>query len=345
MPKNEARLHHYIPQGYLRGFGWKGKKFWYTNAAALQAQNWFQPNVKNIGAEKDFLRIDIEGHAPDALEKAMAGFDDQGAIAIRNISESRKFEGDDRIMVLNLIALFAVRSPQMRENWRQFQERIMKMTMELTLATKERWERKTNEMKAAGIDGMDEVTYEQMKTFFDKGEYDIHMNREWFIKLEVQSFEAVLRTLLDRKWRLYVAEDGKGPFVTSDRPVVLTWNHPEKIPAMMQKSPGHGMTDTEVYFPLNHHMALVGTFEDGKQGTHPAETPMIAVANTRMIEHAFEQLYTMKKAFPYFGPPFKMYQDPHFMERFAAERKQSKEPDSEVSPRITLPSSHDRLRR
>lgn len=321
VPKPIARLHHHIPQGYLRGFGWKGKKFWYTNVAALRAQNWFQPNVKNIGAEKDFLRIDVEGHAPDALEKAMAGFDDQGATAIRNINVSKKFEGDDKIMVLNLIALLAVRSPQMRENLRQSQESILKMSMDLTLSTKKRWEGQIKRMKEAGVKDTEEVTYEQLKEFHDRGEYDINMNREWFIGLEVQSFDVVLHTLVDRKWRLYVADETSGPFVTSDRPVVPTWNHPEKMPAMMRHSLGYAMTDTEVYFPINHHMALVGSFEDEEDGTHKASAQMVAIANTRIIEHAFEQVYTIKKVFPYIRPPFNLYQDAQFMERFAAERK------------------------
>ena len=321
MPKNEARIHHYIPQGYLRGFGWKGKKAWFTNAAALQAKNWFTPNVKNVGAEKDFLRIDLEGHAPDALEKAMAGFDDMGAVAIRNISNSEKFEGDDRIMVLNLIALFAVRSPQMREHWRRFQERVMKMMMDQTLATKERWESQMRRMKAAGIEGTDEVTYEQLKDFHDRGEYDITMNREWFIRLEVQTFEKVLRTMVDRSWRLFVADERNGPFITSDRPVVSTWKHPEKIPVMMRQSPGYGMTDTEVYFPLTQRLALVGTFEDAEGGTLKAPIEMIAMGNLRMIEYAFEQVYSAKKAFPYIGPPMALYQDQFFMQRFSAERE------------------------
>lgn len=321
VPKPIARLHHHIPQGYLRGFGWKGKKFWYTNVAALRAQNWFQPNVKNIGAEKDFLRIDVEGHAPDALEKAMAGFDDQGATAIRNINDSRRFEGDDKIIVLDLIALLAVRSPQMRENLRQFQERVHKKLLGLTLATKERYEGQVNQMKEAGVQCSEDVTYEQLKEFHNRGEYDINMNREWFIGLEVQSFDVVLRTLVDRKWRLYVADETSGPFVTSDRPVVPTWNHPEKVPAMMRHSPGYGMTGTEVYFPINHDMALVGSFEDVEDGTHKASAQMVAIANTRMIEHAFEQVYTIKKVFPYIVPPSSFSQDALFMERFEVERK------------------------
>ena len=331
MAKNEARHHHHIPQYYLRGFATGSGAKARVTVAALKAQNFFETNPRNIGGEKDFLRIDIEGYAPDSLEKAMADFDAQGAAAIKNVSKSHSFEGDDRIMILNLIALFAVRSPQMRENWRQFQERIMKMTMSMTLSTKDRWESQVRKMKVAGIEISEDVTYEQLKEFHERGEYDITMNREWHIGLELKGFDAVLRALADRKWRLYVAEEKNGPFVTSDRPVVLTWNHPQKIPVMMRNSPGFGMPDTEVYFPLTHRMTLVGAFEDEKEGTHPAEMPMIAIANTRMIEHAFEQLYTTNKTFPYIAPSFNIYQDALFMERFAAERKRRDADEKAIS--------------
>lgn len=320
MAKSEARLHHYIPQAYLRGFGWKGAKYWYTNAAALRFQNWFQPNVRNIGAERDFLRIEVDGHEPDALERAMAGFDDQGAAALRHIDETNRFEGDDKIMVLNLIALFAVRSPQMRENLRLIQEQIMKMMMDQTLATKERWESTVKQMRDAGRELPNGVTYEQLREFQVRGEYDIHMNREWFIRLEVDMFATVLQTLGARRWRLYVSGDRTGPFITSDRPVVLTWNRPDQVPPMFRNSPGFAVGNTEVYFPLNHRMAVVGSFEDDQEGTHQADLRTIAVANTKMIEHAFAQIYTKSKEFVYVGPPLTLYQDSRFMERFSQER-------------------------
>ena len=105
---SEPCNHHHIPQGYLRGFGWKGKKYWYTNVAALQSQNWFETNIRNVGAERDFLRIDIEGHSPLAVENAMGEFEAKSAAAIQSISKTHRFEGDDRVTILNLIALLCV---------------------------------------------------------------------------------------------------------------------------------------------------------------------------------------------------------------------------------------------
>ena len=55
---NEPRNHHYIPQCYLRGFGWKHKKQWYTNVAFGKKGQWHATNIRNVGAERDFLRVE-----------------------------------------------------------------------------------------------------------------------------------------------------------------------------------------------------------------------------------------------------------------------------------------------
>jgi hypothetical protein len=311
----EPRIHHYIPQGYLRGFGWKKGKNWYVNAADLKQLKYIQPNTKNICAERDFLRFEVDGHPPDKLENEMGKFEFQARMAILRVAESLKFEGDDRVMILNLMALLAVRSPQMRENLRDFQERLMKMMMSVTLATKERWEGQMARMKAAGEDVKHEITYEKIKEFHDGDQYTISVAREFHIGTEFKMFEPVLRTLVDRKWKLYYAGKDQGTFVTTDRPVVLTWNHPEDIPLMMRHSPGFGMRETEVIFPLTHKCFLSGRFENMEDGVEEAYASFIAYCNTRMITNAFDYAITIDKSFPYVMPPDQMYWDDRFMQR------------------------------
>ena len=323
MEQKEARRHHHIPQFYLRGFATGSGKKTRVQVASLRAQRWFEAHPKNIGVEKDFLRFDAEGVEPDALEKAMSGMESQVAEAIRNVEATEKFEGEDRVYILNFIALLAVRSPQMRENWRQAQDRLCRMMMDMSLATKERWEGQMQQMRNAGREVKEDVTYEQMKEFHDKGEYDITVNREWHIRMEFEVFQTVLNCLADRSWSLYVTNEKLGPFVTSDRPVIISWKYPEKVPVMMRKSPGYGMKDTEVYFPITKRLALVGEF-DGPEETFSALPSVVSIGNVQMIEWAFEQLYTVKRSFRYIGPPLALYHDANFMERFAEEKARRK---------------------
>jgi hypothetical protein len=301
---SEARQHHYIPQCYLRGFAVKGKKYWQMTVANIQSGEFFETNTKNVGGERDFNRIEVPV-----------------APAIRRVAESRRFEGDDRISILNLMALMAVRSPYMREHWRQAHENLMKRVMDVALATPERWQSQLQQMKNAGKEINENLTYDQIKDFHERGEYDINMNREWFIGLELKLFETVLLTLVDRKWVLYVTPPANGVFVTGDRPVALYYKDRKGVPPMLQESPGFAMPGTQILFPLRHDMALVGDFEDAEDGTQVASMPLVAMANLRMIERAQAQVYSIKRTFPYVGPPFYVYHDSHFMVRFAAEKK------------------------
>jgi hypothetical protein len=316
---NEARHHHHIPQFYLRGFAAStGKDDYKLTVANLEAGKFFETNPRNVGGERDFNRIEIEGHAPDALEQKLAGFEAEVAESIRRVAESQKFEGDDRRNILNLIALLAVRSPQMREHIRKMQEQLMKKMLSISLASKERWEQQEARMIAAGKGappGEPRLTYEQVKEFHEQGEYDILLNRGYHIGLELRMHNLVLHALAARKWTLYTSDEAAGCFVTTDRPVMLTYVKPMEVPLLYRNSPGFGMPETEVMFPLTRHMTLVGMFEGG-ESVVKANTYIVAHANTKMIHGSYRQVYMPKQAVPHLGTDLKTYHDERFMERY-----------------------------
>lgn len=228
------------------------------------------------------------------------------------------------------MALLGVRNPQMRENMRDFHERILRQVMSLTLATKERWESQVRQAKQNGVNLGEEVSYERMKEFHERGEYTIETRREMHIASELKAHDTVLQTLGARKWKLVHALPDQGFFVTSNCPVVLTWNDRAKVPLMMRHSPGFGMIDTEVIFPLTHTCALLGRFEGMEEGVEGAYGGIIAAFNTRMFSHASEYLFMREKSFPYFVPPQIGYHDDRFMERAKEyrERHPPKEEDA-----------------
>ena len=316
----EARRHHHIPQFYLRGFtASTGKGDYKLTVANLAAGRFFETNPRNVGGERDFNRIEIEGHPPDALEQMLAGFETDAAESIRRIDESRKFEGDDRRNILNLMALLAVRSPQMREHIRKHHERLMKMMLSLTLVSKQRWEEHEARMIAEGKGPPPDeprLTYEEVKEYHREGKYDILLNRGYHIGLELRTHDPVLRVLGARKWTLYTSDDETGCFVTTDRPVVLTYCKPMDVPPLYRNSPGFGMPETEVMFPITQHMTLVGMFE-GEESIVRANTFIVAHANTKMIHTSFGQVYMSKRDIPHLGPDLKTYHDQKFMERYA----------------------------
>ncbi|MCP5280157.1 MAG: DUF4238 domain-containing protein [Rhodoferax sp.] len=92
----EARIHHYIPQAYLRGFGWNSGKNWYVHGLDLRKKSFFQPNTKNVCCERDFLRVDVKGHAPDVIEREMGKLEADARQAILDRQVARiSWRGSD----------------------------------------------------------------------------------------------------------------------------------------------------------------------------------------------------------------------------------------------------------
>lgn len=318
---NEPRNHHYIPQCYLRGFGWKHKKQWYTNVAFGRTNEWHVTNLRNVGAERDFLRIDVPGHEPNALEKAMAGMEGEIASALRSIESTKRFEGNDRTMILNLMALLAVRSPEKREYWGKVQALVAERVMDLALSSEEMWRGQLEQMRRAGRAVNENLTYEQMKDFHERKEYTIEVPRERHIETEMQVFDTVLQSLGRRNWSMYVTNEELGPFVSCDRPLCLDWLDPPKTKTPFNQSPGFDLKNTQVYFPISQRLALIGEF-DAEDATYHASPNIVGMGNVNMIENCRDQLYTSEKNFKYYGPGPALFHDETFVERF----KQPDEP-------------------
>ncbi|PSJ60470.1 DUF4238 domain-containing protein [Kumtagia ephedrae] len=294
----DAHNHHYVPQGYLRRFaqgeGRQAKIF----TSDLETGKSFTTLVRNVAALRDFNRIETDGHHPNALEEAYAKFEGPAAEALKRIGETRSIaNGDDRLLVINLMALMSTRHPRVRATIDEFMGRVMRGVGEMMTSTKERWESVVRRADAAQPFSPEhkEVTYEQMRDFVRSGEYDIKVHQNMHIGLEIDGMDAVLRTMLARKWVLHVADEHAGDFVTSDNPVCLMTTRPLPAPWM---GVGHGMQHTAILFPVTRRMALVGLFE-GMEGELSADGGAVARMNSLIITHAERQVYAYDDTFKY----------------------------------------------
>jgi hypothetical protein len=299
MPKEEAkpvaRRHHYVPRFYLRGFC-NGDGLLFVVDAKTKKE--FTTAPENVAAEKDFNRIDIEGVPPDAVEKAFANFEGEVAPALERIAKVGSFKDkNDRLLVLNLITLLAIRNPRKRESIGNFQGELFKKMLALTYQTRERWESQVRQMKAEGClpEGMD-TDYETLKEFVKKGDFKIKMNRTTDIKMEIELIDDLLPFFVNRKWSLWKARNDSGGFVTSDHPVCLRWS--EKEDAKGFYPPGYGMTNTDVLFPLTTDLALIGRFE-GEETELTAGLFTVASYNANIIGLAQRQIYARDNAYFY----------------------------------------------
>src|SRR5271167_3355666 len=161
-----ARKHHYVPQCYLKGFtrDRDDPKLFVIDGKERRC---FRTSPANVAAERDFHTINAEGFPPDALENAFSGFESDLSQALDRIIASRSIANEnDRTLLLNLIGLFAVKSPRHRESVRSVHEQMLKRMLLLATATPERWKSQIRQAKATGVLGDDDDTdYETIKEF------------------------------------------------------------------------------------------------------------------------------------------------------------------------------------
>ncbi len=257
----------------------------------------FTANITNVATERDFNRVDIEGHPPDAFEQGIAKFEGELAPALVRILESRSIDNEeDRVLLMNLIGLLSIRNPRQRENVRSFHERTGEIILDLATATKERWESQLRQMKAAGYAPEHEVPYEQFREAVKSKGYRLEVTNERHIALEMSTFDAVLETLVNRQWWVLLASKETGGFITCDHPVCLMFSDPERRGRF--HGPGHGLRGTQIIFPVGRHMALIGAFELKSQTTH-INARHVADINGAIVAYAERQVYSTDASFSY----------------------------------------------
>jgi thymidine phosphorylase len=132
------------------------------------------------------------------------------------------FSGETKDLILELIGMLAIKSPEMREHLSKPLIQIAKMTMAMTMETKERWESQIAQVKAdTGEDISNGKTYEEMKEFVERQEFDISVNKEHQIHMELIGMQQITELLHRRNWTLVKAGKESGEFITTDNPVSL----------------------------------------------------------------------------------------------------------------------------
>jgi hypothetical protein len=215
-----------------------------------------------------------------------------------------------------LIALQAIRSPQMREKLENFHVSFLDKMIGVQLATKERFEAVSRQMKEKGIEVNEDVSYEDIKKFYESKAYTINVAQEHHIGTEFKMIDVILPYLDNRKWLIVKTTEETGPLITTDYPVNLMWKEPEKIPAFYRESPGFGLNNTEVYFPLSQNAALIGEF-DGEEGVIEGTKELIALLNARKLLFTYKQIYIPKLNFYFTGRKGEILEGRHLLKHIA----------------------------
>lgn len=285
-----ARNHHFISQCYLKGFAKKRSKKSKLFAIDSKEKRSFYTTPRNVGALRDFNRVDFANTDQNALEKEISEFEGLSAKALEELDLGKPFIQERREAILILAVFFAVRRPDMRERFREFHEENFKEIINSTLEADQSFINTISQLQALGSN----VDIDYLKNLLYKKHYEVTRNRH--IEAELKTLIELAPLMMERKWSLISSSEETGPFITSDNPVALTWTEPDSVPAFYRDSPGFGLNGTQVYFPISSRYAAIGEFE-GEEREGKVGKELVALLNSKVMAFANRQIYAPSEKF------------------------------------------------
>ena len=289
--KSIARLHHYLPQSYLAAFTCRQKvdQFFVLD---VQTGNSFRTSPLNVGAERDFNRVDVEGHPLDAIENALARFEGEAIASVRRVIDTESFPSDsDWNLILNLLGLIAVRNPKLRGSFNQSRERMYKDICDILVSDQKVLDRHVKKAHEAGAGINDTIPLEDVRQFVENENYRIKFHPQGNLHTEFHAFDKLLPLLGQRLWSVLVAPPEGPEFICSDHPVTVVWKDNRSSPV------GFGLKETEVFFPLGRCVGFYGVFESPLNEVVRCTPENVARLNQRVVMNAERHVYSSQESF------------------------------------------------
>lgn len=208
-----AKLHHYVPQAYLRGFATEKERIVAVPLDTTRSP--FTTVVKNVGAQTHFHTI-TGAEEPDGFEKVLSSVESE-AIAIIRRMEGGEFPlpQQDRMALSFYLALQSVRGPDTRRTIEHLQAKMIRL--EVGAGGREnvgRW--------IKGHFGFD-ATEEQQQRIWDEatqpGGPPLTIAVADHIRHMVDTAEDLAKYLVTRPWSLHKFD--RRSLITCDAPVSL----------------------------------------------------------------------------------------------------------------------------
>ncbi len=287
-----ARLHHTLPQAYLSAFTDKGNKEGKLHVLDVESGYSFRTSPKNVAAERDFNRVDIEGCPLDAAEQAFALFEEPAVEAIRKVLVSEVFPcNEDCNLILNFLAFIAIHNPHLRNTFNRAREKELHLICSLLVSDKKLFDTHLRRAREDGHVPDTRLSFENVKKFVEDRRYRIEFSPGDNLRTELKAFDKVLPLLGQRTWSLLIAPGGGPEFICSDHPVTIVWKDARNAPV------GYGLKETEVFFPLGRRAGFYGTFEDPLPPVVHLRPVHVATMNTRVVMNAKRHIFSTLKSF------------------------------------------------
>jgi hypothetical protein len=312
------KKHHYVPRFYLAGFTLSGSKndfIWVLNQK--NGKQW-RARAQNIAYQNDFYTLDIPETEPETIEKEFSFLEGQAANVIKEIINSKSIPtGESYNVLMNFIALTIARVPSTRKTIEEPFLKISEMILKNALASPERYHTLMERLKKEEYD-ISDVSYETMVDFIRKKEYELEFKNTFHIQNLLIVMESVLPCLLNRNWVLLEATGAY--FICSDRPVTLHWTNPRDS----FYGPGFGIKGTNVIFPVNKNLLLLGRFEKINKSYSRILREGVALLNSLTAMQAMQYIFSPEKDFIYLSKEQQVSYSSDLVQRIQERSKMNK---------------------
>ena len=286
------RKHHFIPATYLAGFTDKWERvgrFW---AVPKNNTSAYGTNANDACAIRDYNRLDV-GEDPNLIEDWYGDtVESDIGESLNNIRGSGNLpENKELTPLLILLAILFSRNPTFRSNTAMAYESMCRAYLSMLESSQDLYESTQKEALEEGyIDHL--LPFEEFLELTEKEKVSVIANKDYLIISEVEGLKDAAEMLSKRRWRLYSIEaDSDFELITSDRPFILS--HPDATPKMPL---GLETSKSTVMVPINKRSLLIGSFEDGDNGSYIASRELIGNANTKIVQSCDKLFYSSKES-------------------------------------------------
>ncbi|WP_186309381.1 DUF4238 domain-containing protein [Micrococcus luteus] len=244
---SNQKLHHYVPQVYLRGFSKGPRKKEQIGVVNVSDGRHFTRNIRRVAARMYFNSI--EGDDPLAVENWLGRIETDAKEVIDAIAcESDRLTSDDRHALSDFIALQAFRGPSVRRDaTRVVRDAFQRLNdyAKQTVVTRD-------SLAALGFDpnrfDVDAIN-EKGRAGQDYFTSDIDLSQDDQVTLMVTTARSVLPYIMETPWRIIHFREQT--LLTSDAPVT-------NIPTgdWLVRPHGRAASLQTLVFPLTRKCAL-----------------------------------------------------------------------------------------
>jgi hypothetical protein len=265
---SEPKMHHYVPQAYLKGFGRDNRVAvrWRHQEKIIVA------NVRDVAGETGFYETEVGGVPSIETEYYLQRIDDKAFSAIRAIVQAGQVDcalAGTRAALTRFIAVQVTRTPELRERV-YFPAKVLKygagrsidedLVAEYLEQVHLGFRPKRGEVKGA-LMLVQIATAGSLPSQTDAVELSLSVSR------------ALHEVIYRKHWRLEIAS--APAFITSDTPVVI-W----RTPNPRDHYEGIGVENAEeIRFPLDATHQLVLTNDEDPQSTSRVNDERVTACN------------------------------------------------------------------